>query len=76
MSQQPENTAPDSLLADACWRAANHLSAGRIYLLDNPLLSEPLTPEHIKPRPLGHWGTLPGMNFLQAHLNRVIDDRR
>ncbi|MER5269016.1 phosphoketolase family protein [Actinosynnema sp. NPDC002837] len=75
MSQQPENTAPDLSLVDAYWRAANYLSAGQIYLLDNPLLIEPLTPEHIKPRLLGHWGTTPGLNFLYAHLNRVINDR-
>jgi xylulose-5-phosphate/fructose-6-phosphate phosphoketolase len=57
---------------DAYWRAANYLSVGQIYLLDNPLLREPLRPEHIKPRLLGHWGTTPGLNFLYAHLNRVI----
>ena len=56
----------------AYWRAANYLSVGQIYLLDNPLLREPLQPEHIKPRLLGHWGTTPGLNFLYAHLNRVI----
>ncbi|WP_329792450.1 phosphoketolase family protein [Lentzea sp. DG1S-22] len=65
----------DLELVDAYWRAANYLSAGQIYLLDNPLLTEPLTPEHIKPRLLGHWGTTPGLNFLYAHLNRVIRDR-
>ncbi len=57
---------------DAWWRAANYLSIGQIYLLDNPLLIEPLQPEHVKPRLLGHWGTTPGLNFLYAHLNRVI----
>ncbi len=57
---------------DAYWRAANYLSAGQIYLLDNPLLRQPLTLEHIKPRLLGHWGTVPGLNFIYAHLNRVI----
>ncbi len=57
---------------DAYWRAANYLSVGQIYLLDNPLLSEPLRPEHIKPRLLGHWGTTPGLNFIYAHMNRVI----
>src|SRR3954452_13723662 len=57
---------------DAWWRAANYLSVGQIYLLDNPLLREPLTLEHIKPRLLGHWGTTPGLNFIYAHLNRVI----
>ncbi|MEO3792153.1 phosphoketolase family protein [Nonomuraea sp. B10E15] len=60
---------------DAYWRAANYLSVGQIYLLDNPLLSEPLRPEHIKPRLLGHWGTTPGLNFCFAHLNRVINER-
>jgi xylulose-5-phosphate/fructose-6-phosphate phosphoketolase len=57
---------------DAYWRAANYLSVGQIYLYDNPLLKEPLTKEHIKPRLLGHWGTTPGLNFIYAHLNRVI----
>ncbi len=57
---------------DAWWRAANYLSVGQIYLYDNPLLSEPLTLAHIKPRLLGHWGTTPGLNFIYAHLNRVI----
>ncbi|MFF4615466.1 phosphoketolase family protein [Nonomuraea jabiensis] len=60
---------------DAYWRAANYLSVGQIYLLDNPLLSEPLRPEHVKPRLLGHWGTTPGLNFCFAHLNRVIRER-
>ena len=60
---------------DAYWRAANFLSVGQIYLLDNPLLREPLRPEHIKPRLLGHWGTTPGLNFLYAHLNRAIRAR-
>jgi xylulose-5-phosphate/fructose-6-phosphate phosphoketolase len=57
---------------DAYWRAANYLSVGQIYLLDNPLLRTPLTPQDIKPRLLGHWGTTPGLNFVYAHLNRVI----
>src|SRR5437870_2239366 len=60
---------------DAYWRAANFLSAGQIYLLDNPLLREPLTLEHVKPRLLGHWGTTPGLNLVYAHLNRVIKAR-
>jgi xylulose-5-phosphate/fructose-6-phosphate phosphoketolase len=60
---------------DAYWRAANYLSVGQIYLLDNPLLREPLRPEHIKPRLLGHWGTTPGLNFIYVHLNRVIKAR-
>src|SRR5579862_1481462 len=59
----------------AWWRAANYLSVGQIYLLDNPLLREPLAPAHIKPRLLGHWGTTPGLNFVYAHLNRVINAR-
>jgi xylulose-5-phosphate/fructose-6-phosphate phosphoketolase len=57
---------------DAYWRAANYLSVGQIYLYDNPLLREPLTRAHIKPRLLGHWGTTPGLNFLYVHLNRLI----
>jgi xylulose-5-phosphate/fructose-6-phosphate phosphoketolase len=65
--------APDELrLIDAYWRAANYLSVGQIYLLDNPLLKEPLKPEHVKPRLLGHWGTTPGLNLIYAHMNRVI----
>jgi xylulose-5-phosphate/fructose-6-phosphate phosphoketolase len=60
---------------DAWWRAANYLSVGQIYLLDNPLLREPLRPEHVKPRLLGHWGTTPGLNFLYAHMNRAIRAR-
>src|SRR5215211_4732221 len=57
---------------DAYWRAANYLSVGQIYLLDNPLLREPLSVEHVKPRLLGHWGTTPGLNFIYAHMNRAI----
>jgi xylulose-5-phosphate/fructose-6-phosphate phosphoketolase len=57
---------------DAYWRAANYLSVGQIYLFDNPLLTEPLRIEHVKPRLLGHWGTTPGLNFIYAHCNRVI----
>ena len=60
---------------DAYWRAANYLSVGQIYLLDNPLLREPLKLEHVKPRLVGHWGTTPGLNFIYAHLNRVIQER-
>src|SRR5256884_505257 len=60
---------------NAYWRAANYLSVGQIYLMDNPLLKEPLRLEHVKPRLLGHWGTTPGLNFLYAHLNRVIKAR-
>ncbi|MGD8163920.1 phosphoketolase family protein [Pantoea sp. FN0307] len=62
-------------LLDRYWRAANYLSVGQIYLMNNPLLREPLQPEHIKPRLLGHWGTTPGLNFIYAHLNRVIRHR-
>jgi len=60
---------------DRYWRAANYLSVGQIYLVDNPLLREPLRPEHLKRRLLGHWGTTPGLNFVYAHLNRVIRER-
>ncbi len=77
---KPDNTAhtqmalsPDSLRKlDAYWRAANYLSVGQIYLYDNPLLKAPLKLEHVKPRLLGHWGTTPGLNFIYAHLNRII----
>ncbi|GLQ53341.1 phosphoketolase family protein [Devosia nitrariae] len=62
-------------LIDRYWRAANYISVGQIYLLDNPLLREPLQPGHVKPRLLGHWGTTPGLNFIYAHLNRVIARR-
>ncbi|MQA05591.1 MAG: phosphoketolase [Streptosporangiales bacterium] len=68
-------TEHELTLVDSYWRAANYLSVGQIYLLDNPLLREPLRPEHIKPRLLGHWGTSPGLNFCYAHLNRVIRSR-
>src|SRR3974390_372507 len=57
---------------DAYWRAANYLSVGQIYLYANPLLRDPLKPEHVKPRLLGHWGTTPGQNFIYVHLNRII----
>ena len=64
---------PDALhKIDAYWRAANYLAAGQLYLLDNPLLRQPLRPEHLKPTPVGHWGTVPGQTFLYTHLNRVI----
>lgn len=59
---------------DAYWRAANYLSVGQIYLLDNPLLKQPLKIEHVKPRLLGHWGTTPGLNFIYVHLNRLIKE--
>jgi len=67
--------AEELRLLDAWWRAANYLAVGQIYLLDNPLLREPLRPEHVKPRLLGHWGTSPGLTLLYAHLNRVIKAR-
>ncbi|MBV6389915.1 MAG: Xylulose-5-phosphate phosphoketolase [Nitrosomonas europaea] len=73
MTQIPHPLTPDELQKiDAYWRAANYLSVGQIYLLDNPLLQTPLTLQHIKPRLLGHWGTTPGLNFIYAHLNRII----
>ncbi|MDU6925590.1 phosphoketolase family protein [Franconibacter helveticus] len=77
MTQPTSQTAINKELAllDRYWRAANYLSVGQIYLMDNPLLREPLRPEHIKPRLLGHWGTTPGLNFIYAHLNRVIRSR-
>src|SRR5438128_9228573 len=59
----------------AYWHAANYLSVGQISLLDNPLLREPLRPDHVKPRLLGHWGTTPGLNFVYVHANRVIRQR-
>jgi xylulose-5-phosphate/fructose-6-phosphate phosphoketolase len=66
--------APEYLTRlDAYWRAANYLSVGQIYLLDNPLLTQPLAAGHVKPRLLGHWGTTPGLNFIYAHLNRIIN---
>ncbi|ONI80327.1 phosphoketolase [Saccharothrix sp. ALI-22-I] len=70
-----ERATDDLELLDAYWRAANYLSVGQIYLLDNPLLREPLRPEHVKPRLLGHWGTTPGLNLLYAHMNRAIRQR-
>ncbi|MFI6586136.1 phosphoketolase [Embleya sp. NPDC050493] len=73
MATAPE--APDRTMVDAWWRAANYLAVGQIYLRENPLLAEPLRPDHIKPRLLGHWGTSPGLNLIYAHLNRVIRER-
>jgi len=69
---EPAITNTDVARLDGYWRAANYLSIGQIYLLDNPLLREPLRAEHVKPRLLGHWGTTPGLNFLYAHMNRAI----
>jgi len=69
----PAPLSPEELrLMDAYWRAANYLSVGQIYLYDNPLLTRPLTIEHVKPRLLGHWGTTPGLNFIYVHCNRLI----
>jgi xylulose-5-phosphate/fructose-6-phosphate phosphoketolase len=70
----PLDTAELELI-DAYWRASNYLAVGQIYLLDNPLLEEPLSLAHIKPRLLGHWGTTPGLNLVYTHLNRVIRAR-
>ncbi|TLU83168.1 MAG: phosphoketolase family protein [Chlorobium sp.] len=75
LSAEGALAADDFHLIDAWWRAANYLSVGQIYLMDNPLLREPLKPEHVKPRLLGHWGTSPGLNFIYAHLNRAILQR-
>ncbi len=79
MTASPATTGPLAVeelrLLDAYWRAANYLSVGQIYLLDNPLLREPLRPEHVKPRLIGHFGTTPGLNLLYAHLNRAIRAR-
>src|SRR6516162_6266241 len=68
-------TETEARTLDRYWRAANYLAVGQIYLLANPLLTEPLRPEHVKPRLLGHWGTTPGLNLMWAHLNRVIRNR-
>ncbi len=65
-------SAEEARLLDAYWLAANYLSVGQIYLLDNPLLRRPLEPAHVKPRLLGHWGTTPGLNFIYAHMNRMV----
>ena len=68
-----EPLTPDEVnKINAYWRAANYLSIGQIYLLENPLLREPLRLEHFKPRLLGHWGIMPGLNFIYVHLNRLI----
>jgi xylulose-5-phosphate/fructose-6-phosphate phosphoketolase len=72
VTEQEPLTSSELEAVDAWWRAANYLSVGQIYLMDNPLLTEPLRPEHVKPRLLGHWGTTPGLNIIYAHLNRVI----
>jgi xylulose-5-phosphate/fructose-6-phosphate phosphoketolase len=77
MQQVVEKPLADEEVArmNAYWRASNYLSVGQIYLMDNPLLRQPLTVDHIKPRLLGHWGTTPGLNFIYVHLNRVINAR-
>ena len=72
ISTKPPLSSEDLQKIDAYWRAANYLSVGQIYLRDNPLLKEPLKLEHVKPRLLGHWGTTPGLNFIYAHINRLI----
>jgi len=70
-TQESEKLSAEEVQSlEAYWRAANYLSVGQIYLLDNPLLTEPLKIEHVKPRLLSHWGTTPGLNFIYAHLNR------
>jgi xylulose-5-phosphate/fructose-6-phosphate phosphoketolase len=74
-SLSPTLSDDELTVIDAYWRAANYLSVGQIYLLDNPLLRESLEPHHVKPRLLGHWGTTPGLNLVYAHLNRVIRAR-
>jgi xylulose-5-phosphate/fructose-6-phosphate phosphoketolase len=71
-AEQRPLSATESQLMNAYWRAANYLSVGQIYLLDNPLLHESLRIEHVKPRLLGHWGTTPGLNFIYVHFNRLI----
>src|SRR4051794_7940255 len=73
MDEQNTSVTDSLRLMDAWWRAANYLSVGQIYLMDNPLLREKLRKEHIKPRLLGHWGTTPGLNFIYVHLNRLIN---
>ena len=76
MNAKKKTLTPELLRKlDAWWRAANYLSVGQIYLYDNPLLKQPLKLAHIKPRLLGHWGTTPGLNFIYAHLNRVIKEQ-
>src|SRR5579871_5129023 len=78
LPSEPKPISQDPLSAEelrqihAYWRAANYLSVGQIYLYENPLLTEPLKIEHIKPRLLGHWGTTPGLNLVYVHCNRVI----
>lgn len=75
MATKKKSHVSDTMLAkmDAYWRAANYLSACQLYLLENPLLQEPLKPEHIKRKIVGHWGTVPGQTFVYTHLNRIIN---
>jgi xylulose-5-phosphate/fructose-6-phosphate phosphoketolase len=77
VTTREHEAAPDDEInvIDAYWRTANYLSVGQIYLLDNPLLKEPLNRDHVKPRLLGHWGTTPGLNFIYAHMSRMIKAR-
>ena len=81
MDGTPQSTVEQPLPAeevdalDAYWRAANYVSVGQIYLLDNPLLRRPLAPDDVKPRLLGHWGTTPGLNLVYVHASRVIKER-
>ena len=72
MSKKDSLTKEQLRAVDAWWRAANYLSACQLYLLDNPLLRQPLRPEHLKQHIVGHWGTCPGQNFIYTHLNRAI----
>ena len=72
MSRKAALTSAQLEKIDAYWRASNYLTACQLYLLDNPLLKEPLKPEHIKKKIVGHWGTCPGQNFIYTHLNRAI----
>ena len=73
MSKKDPLTKSQLELINAWWRASNYLAACQLYLLDNPLLREPLKPEHLKRTIVGHWGTCPGQNFIYTHLNRVIN---
>ncbi len=75
VTTRPALSDDELRLIDAWWRAANYLAVGQIYLLDNPLLREPLSAEHVKPRLLGHWGTSPGLSFIYVHVNRLIKQR-
>ncbi|WP_024805862.1 phosphoketolase [Nocardia sp. BMG51109] len=76
LTRQADESVTTASGLDAWWRAANYLSVGQIYLMDNPLLTEPLAPHHIKPRLIGHWGSVPGITLTYAHLDRIIADRQ